>query len=319
MAPLSKKRVVAIGGGTGNFTVLRGIKNHFENVTAVVSMSDEGGSTGLLREEFGILPPGDVRRALIALAATDPSTLSELFSYRFDRGSSLSGHVFGNLMIAALERITGNFEKAVEEVGKILRIQGRVLPVTLKPTYLVTWLDDGRVIRGEMALHAQKPEEWTAVKKIWLEPPVPINPKATKAILQADCVIISPGDLYSDTIPNLIVEGMREVLKKTKATVVYFVNITTSHGESTGFSAADFVATIESYLGKGIINYVVVNKTRPSLARLKPYLDENAGFVEPDVDRLGSKPTPIITDLVRANGLVRHDPEKIAKVVKMLV
>src|SRR3989344_3539300 len=164
----SKKRVVVIGGGTGNFTVLNGLKGHFENVTSVVSMSDEGGSTGLLREEFGILPPSDVRQALVALAATDPSVLSELFSYRFDRGSSLSGHAFGNLMIAALERITGSFEKAVEEAGKILQIQGRVLPVTLKPTYLVAQLNDGRVIRGEVALHAQRPEGWTSVKKVWL-------------------------------------------------------------------------------------------------------------------------------------------------------
>ncbi len=317
--PLSKKKIVTIGGGTGNFTVLNGLKHHFEDVASVVSMSDEGGSTGLLREEFGMLPPSDVRQALIALSSTDPSVLSELFSYRFDRGSSLSGHAFGNLMIAALERITGSFENAVEEAGKILRIHGRVLPVTLKPTYLVALMDDGRVIRGEVALKAPRPEGWVSVKKVWLEPPVPINPKAAKAILQADCVIISPGDLYSDTIPNLIVQGMSEALAKTKATVVYFANIMTSHGESTGFTASDFVAAVESYLGKGILDYVVVNKTRPSLARMKPYIEENGGFVEPDVDRLEAKPTPIITDLVRSNGLVRHDPEKIAKVVKMLV
>src|SRR3989344_8401770 len=147
-----RQKIIVIGGGTGVFAVLNGLKHHFSNITAVITMSDEGGSTGILREECGILPPGDVRRALIALSPGDQPLLAELFSYRFHEGSGLAGHAFGNLMITALERITGSFERAVVEAGQVLGIHGKGLPVALKPTYLLTLLEDGRVVKGESSL-----------------------------------------------------------------------------------------------------------------------------------------------------------------------
>ena len=314
-----RQKIIVIGGGTGVFAVLNGLKHHFSNITAVITMSDEGGSTGILREEFGILPPGDVRRALIALSPGDQPLLAELFSYRFHEGSGLAGHAFGNLMITALERITGSFERAVEEAGKVLGIYGKVLPVALKPTYLLTLLEDGRVVKGESSLHAMRPEERAVVKRVCLQPSVSLNPKADKAIRNADCVIIGPGDLYTSTLPNLLVHGMKEALEKTKGTVVYFVNVTTRYTETAGFRASDFLQTIERYLGKGVIDYVVVNKTKPSVMRLKPYFEQQAELVEPDIENFREKPTPIVVDLIRSSGFVRHDPEKIAKVVKMLV
>jgi len=314
------KKIVAIGGGTGVFTVLTGLKSCFKNLTAIVTMADDGGSTGVLREEFGILPPGDIRRILVALSPADKALLSELFNYRFQEGTGLAGHTFGNLMITALERITGSFEKAVHEAGKILSVQGRVLPVTLTPPTLLAQLDDGRIIRGETNISDFRSASLAGeIKKAWLEPRVSLNPKAQKAILEAQCVILSPGDLYTSLVPNLIVDGMKETLKKTKATVIYFINITAKYGETAGFKASDFLKTVERYIGTGAIDYVIINKTRPSTARFRAYIEQKAEFVEPDLENFDSKPTPIVTDLLRTSGLIRHDPEKIAKVVKMLI
>jgi len=314
----SDKKIVVIGGGTGVFTVMLGLKKHFRDLTAVVTMADDGGSTGILREEFGILPPGDIRRILIALSPADQGLLSELFNYRFQEGG-LAGHSFGNLMITALERLTGSFERAVEEAGKILSVQGKVLPVTLKPPRLLAEMEDGRIIKGESSLDTFKPEIWTVVKKVWLEPRVPINPRAKEAILKADCVILSPGDFYTSLIPNLIVDGMKEALRKTKATIIYFVNLVTKYSETSGFKASDFLKAIEKYLGNGAIDFAIINKTKPSLARLKPYIAQKAELVQIDLEDFRAKPIPIVTDLLKSSGLIRHDPEKIAKVVKMLI
>ena len=315
----SDKKIVVIGGGTGVFTTLSGLKHYFKNLTAVVTMADDGGSTGFLREEFGILPPGDIRRALIALAASDNKILAQLFSYRFQEGAGLSGHSFGNLMIAALERITGSFDKAVEEVGKILAIQGKVLPVTLKHTSLMAELENKVVIKGETNIDIPKHDGNLKIKKVWLKPEVPLNPLAQKVILEADAIVIGPGDLYTSIVPNLLASGMKQALKKAKGKKIYFVNLMTKFGETTGFRAPDFINTIEQYLGKGVLDYVVINKTRPSLMRFRPYVKERAEFVEPDLDNLPKKPIPVITNLLRRSGLIRHDSDKLAKVVGMLI
>lgn len=312
------KKIVVIGGGTGVFTALSGLKKHFHNLTAVVTMADDGGSAGILREEFGILPPGDIRRALIALSATDNKTLSDLFSYRFAEGSGLSGHSFGNLMITALERITGSFERAVEEAGKILSIDGRVLPVTFKRVSLSAELEDGRVVRGETNIDIPKHDGRLGIKRVWLEPDASLNPEAKKAIADADAVVIGPGDLYTSLIPNLLVKGMKEALRSTKAKKIYFVNLMTKFGETTGFRASDFVNTLEAYLGEGVLDYAVVNKTKPSAMRFRPYAKEKAEFVEPDIENL-KKPTPVGASLIRKSGFIRHDSDKVAELIKMLV
>ncbi len=314
----SDKKIVVIGGGTGVFSVLTGLKKYFNNLTAVVTMADDGGSAGILREEFGILPPGDIRRALIALSASDNNTLSELFGYRFAEGSGLSGHNFGNLMITALERITGSFEKAIREAGKILSIQGKVLPVTLKKAALVAELENGNLIKGEANIDVPKHDGYLRIKKVWLEPAVSINPEVRKAILQADLVIIGPGDLYTSLIPNLLVQGMQHVLRRAHGKKIYFVNLMTKFGETNGFRASDFVKTIENYLGKEILDYVVVNKTKPTTVRFRPYAKEKSEFVEPDLKSL-KKPIQIEANLIRKYGFVRHDPDKIADLIKALV
>lgn len=315
----SAKKIVVIGGGTGVFTVLTGLKKHFSDLTAIVTMADDGGSTGVLREEFGILPPGDIRRALIALSDSDNKVLSDLFNYRFIEGSGLSGHSFGNLMITALERITGGFDKAIIEASRILSVQGRVLPVTLKTTYLMAELEDGRVIRGETNIDIPKHDGTKRIRKVWLSPKVILNPAARQAILGADAVIIGPGDLYTSLIPNLLVKGMKEALRQTHGKIIYFVNLMTKFGETAGFRASDFVETIEQYLGKKVLDFVVINKTKPAAMRFRPYVLEKSEIVETDIDAFPKGITPVAASLIRRSGLIRHDPDKLAEVVRMLV
>ena len=318
--PLSDKKIVVIGGGTGIFPVLTGLKNYFKNLTVVTSAADNGGSAGLLREEFGILPPGDTRRALIALSQSDNKLLSELFNYRFTEGKGLAGHAFGNLMITALERITGSFEKAIAEAGKILGVQGEVLPVTTVPATLVAQFENGEIIRGEtnIDIPSQRDGQMKIVS-VHLEPKVKLNPRAGAAIKQADLVVIGPGDLFTSLLPNLIVEGMREALKATRAKVAYFVNCMTKYGETAGFAASDFVKAMVAYVGPDVLDYVILNKTKPSVNRVKEYVMERSAFVEPDLENLPQKPTPIVTDLIRSRGLVRHDSEKIRAVIQLLL
>lgn len=316
---MKDKKIVVIGGGTGIFPVLLGLKKHFSNITAIVTMADEGGSSGILREEFGILPPGDIRRAMIALSASDNKILSELFNYRFQEGSGLSGHSFGNLMITALERITGSFESAVAEAGKILSVQGGVLPVTLKKSSLMAELENGEIIKGERNIDTPAHDGRLKIKKVWLKPEAEINPAAKHAILEADAVIIGPGDIYTSLVPNLLVKGVKEALRKTRGKKIYFVNLMTKFGETNGFRAFDFVSSIEKYLGENVLDYAVINKSQPTLMRFKPYAAEKAQFVEADTDNFKSRPVPIVVDLLRKSGFIRHDPDKVAEAVRMLI
>lgn len=312
------KKIVVIGGGTGVFTAITGLKKYFNDLTAIVTMADDGGSTGILREEFGILPPGDVRRALIALSGSDKKILSELFNYRFKEGSGLTGHSFGNLLITALERVTGSFDKAILEAGKLLSVRGQVLPVTLERPLLFAELENGKVIKGEANIDIPKHDGLLKIRKIWLKPNVSATLAVKKAILSANGIIIGPGDLYTSIIPNLLVGGVKEALQKAKGKKIYFVNLMTKFGETTGFRASNFLEAIEKYLGKNVLDYVVVNKARPSPNRFRPYAAEKAEFVAPDLQGSG-KPVVIISELLKKSGFLRHDPEKIAKIVKSLI
>lgn len=313
-----KKGTVVIGGGTGVFTVLTGLRPYFDNLTAVVTMADDGGSTGILREEFGILPPGDVRRSLIALASTDNIMLAKLFNYRFEKGAGLTGHSFGNLMLTALERLTGSFDKAILEASRILAVQGRVLPVTLENSRLYAELENGMIIRGENNIDIPKHDGSIAIKQVWLKPATSANPEVIQAILKAKLVIVGPGDLYTSLIPNLLVSGVKEALKKTKAKKIYFVNLMTKLGETNGFRASDFLKTLEFYLGSGVLNYVVINTKKPGWRRYRRYIKEKADMVEFDKENFGSYPAVITADLLRSGVLIRHDPEKIARLIKMI-
>lgn len=309
-------RIVVIGGGTGVFTVLSGLRRFPLDLCAVVTMADDGGSTGILREEFGILPPGDVRRALVALSYADNRILADLFNYRFQEGS-LKGHAFGNLMLTALERLCGNFGDAVLEAAKILAVRGKVLPVTLANVRLRAMLEDGTVIHGEENIDIPKHDPRLKITKIFLEPKAAIHAKAEQAILGADMIVIGPGDLYTSIMPNLVVGGMRKTLVRAKGKKVYVVNIMTKCGETNGFSASDFVRVIESELGKGILDYLIINTKRPSASRFYRYEKESSEFVLPG--DLPQQPVPVFGDFLRRQGFVRHDPEKLASVLVSLL
>lgn len=312
-----RKRIVVIGGGTGVFTVLSGLKNYDVDLAAVVTMADDGGSTGILREEFGILPPGDLRRALVALSHTDNKTLSDLFNFRFENGSGLTGHNFGNLMIAALERITGDFGKAIAEASKILSVKGKVIPVTLEDARLYAELMDGTIIQGETNIDIPSHDGRLKIKRVWLEPVARLNPRAKKAILAASAVIIGPGDLYTSIMPNLLVRGMRSALKNSAAKKIYVSNLMTKFGETNGFTASEFIQAVHDILGKNALDYAIINNRRPTLVQLKKYAEEKSILV--DWDDLPVKPTPILGDFLRTRSLVRHDPDKLAKAILSLI
>jgi len=305
---------VTIGGGTGSFPILRALKNQPVNLTAIVSMADDGGMAGVLRDEYGVLPPSDVRKTLVALAEPG-SILRELFNYRFSEGS-FKGCAFGNFFLAALEKITGSFAEAVKEASKVLKVKGSVIPVTLSDARLCAKLADGAVIKGETNIDIPTKDFRPAIKKVWLEPKAEINPQAETAIKTADLIVICPGDLYTSIIPNFLVKGMKEAVKKSKAKKVCFVNLMTKFGETHGFKAEDFIKTIEKYLGRDALDFVVFNSKKPRAEILKRYKKEKAEFVEPPGKSKKTKPVYIRADLLASGGFIRHDPgEKTSKIL----
>lgn len=314
------KKVVVIGGGTGVFTVLSGLKVYPYKLSAIVSMADDGGSTGALREEFGILPPGDIRRALIALSSVDNKILSELFNFRFEEGSSLKGHSLGNLLITALERITGNFRDAVYEATKILNVKGEVVPVTLTPTRLAAELENGEIIKGETNIDIPKHDGKLHIKKLYLKPEVSANPDAISTIEHADTIILGPGDLYTSIIPNLLVKGIVPAIKASKAKKIYVVNIMTKLGETYGFCASDFLTTLEHYLGKNIIDYCVINIQHPKPDLLLKYQREKYDFVKFDKNNFKNGNVKVVTgSFLRRGTFLRHDPKKLADSLSKII
>lgn len=315
------KRIVVIGGGTGVFTVLSGLKTYPHHLAAIVSMADDGGSTGVLREEFGILPPGDVRRVLVALARTDDKLLAELFNYRFKEGWGLEGHSFGNLLLTALERITGDFRQAIREAGRILGVDGEVIPVTTSNTRLFAELENGQVIEGETNIDIPKHNGHKRVQRLWLKPRAKANPEALQAIKKADAILLGPGDIFTSIIPNLLVSGIAEAIRKSRAKKVYICNLMTKFGETYGFKASDFLAAIEHYLGKNVLNYLVVNVQRPRREIMRRYIGEKADVVEVDEEafRALKKPSLVKARLLRKGSLVRHDPIRLARLINLLI
>ena len=314
------KKIVVIGGGTGVFTVLTGLKDYPFNLTAIVTTADDGGSSGILREEFGILPPGDIRRVLVALSSDSP-VLANLFNYRFENGTGLKGHSFGNLFLTALERITGDFSQAVKEASKILGIKGKVIPVSLDYTRLFARLENDLLVVGESNIDVPKHDGSLFIEEVFLNPEPKVNKEAIKAIKEADIIIAGPGDLYTSIIPNFLVKGIKEAIKKSQAKKIYICNTMTKYGETNKFTAEDFFATLEKYLGKGVIDYFLVNIEKPKNCYLGKYNKEKAELVKYDRKLLSSwkKPRVIFTRLLRQSPLLRHDPNKLAKaIVKLL-
>lgn len=314
-----QKNIVVIGGGTGTYVVLSGLKKYPVNLTAIVSMADDGGSTKQLREEFGVLPPGSVRPAMVALSSEEES-LAKLFEYRFDRGNGFKGHNFGNLFLTALTKQLGSFEKAIEEAGKLLKLQGQVVPSTLEHIYLSAKLENGQVVKGEHNIDVPSHNGMLKIIKVWVEPAARANAKALLAIKKADGIVIGPGDLYSSILPNFLVKGMKEALKRSKAKKIYTCNLMTKFGETHTFCAKDFVEIMERYIGEGVIDYVVLNSKRPSASRIKKYEKEKAEFVEYGREDFKDKKFKVIkADLVRSHGFIRHDSDKLAKqIIKIM-
>ena len=305
----NKPNIVVIGGGTGTFAVLTGLKKFDVHLTAIVTMSDDGGSTGKLRDDLGVLPPGDVRRSLVALSASE-KPLRELFEYRFENGD-VSGHTFGNLFLTALQDMTGDFNKALEVAGKVLRIKGDVLPVTLDDTRLVAELENGEVVRGETNIDIPKHDSSLHIKKIWLDPIPAVNPACTEAIERADMIVLAPGDLYTSLVPNLLVRGISESICRSRTKKVYVANLMTKIGETHEFKLADLVGCVEKYLGCSP-DFVLHNSERPSDGRLKKYAEQGSEVVENNIKE--SKNTKLVSKpLVQKSGLIRHNPRLLAE------
>lgn len=307
------KKVVVIGGGTGVFTVLTGLREYPDlKLSAIVSMADDGGSTGVLREEFGTLPTGDIRRALVALSGSNREILSQLFNYRFDKNSSLKGHTVGNILLTALEKITGSFPDAIAEAVKILNVKGRVIPVTLEQARLVAELSDGTKILGETNIDIPKHDGKKRISKLSLSMKADANPTAIKEIKNADAIVLGPGDLYTSIIPNLLITGVADAIKNSHGKVIYNINIMTKFGETNGFNGSDFIKIIEEYLGQNIIDYVSINTKKPKGSIVKRYEKENVEFVIDDLQN-PKKPKIARGDFLRHGMFLRHDPEKLAK------
>ena len=278
--PKSEKKVVVIGGGTGSFTVLSGLKRYTKNLTAIVSMADDGGSTGVLRDELGVLPPGDVRQCLVALSRSPK--IRELFNYRFEEGT-FGGHSFGNILLTALEKATGSFSEAVETASQILRVDGRVLPATLDNVRLkMIWDDVSVTLHGERVIDADFFKHDPRTARLVLEPAAKANPAALEAIRDADLVVIAPGDLYTSLGPLLIIDGFGDALQQTKATVAYVCNLVTKEGQTDGFSVSDHVREIERFAGKDCVDVVLYNQQQPAPALMSRYQHEHAYLVEAD-------------------------------------
>lgn len=328
---VNKKRIVCVGGGTGTFVTLSGLKSYPYNLSAIVSMSDSGGSNKRIRDEFGLLPTSDIRQCLIALSAEKGPTglLRELFMYRFEKGMGISGMTFGNLFMAALSDILGSQEKAIEQTGKVLRINGEVIPVTFTDTNLFAMYENGTVVTEEHFIDEPQHDGELKIVDIYLKPKAKANPAAIRAIKEADLIVLGPGDLYTSLLPDLLVEDIAKAIKNAKAKKVYVMNLMTKYGQTFGFSASDHVAVLEKYIGKSL-DYVIVNSSTYSKAMLKKY---SLMKEFPVVDDLPKKAyyrviqKPIVGDsqikklssdsLVRS--LVRHDSEKLAKELVKLV
>jgi uncharacterized cofD-like protein len=254
-------KIVAIGGGTGLSTLLRGVKEYTGNLTAVVTVADDGGSSGVLRRELGVLPPGDVRNCIAALADAEP-LVTKLFQYRFSDGSGLAGHSFGNLFIVAMSGVVGNFEDAIRQTSRVLAVRGQIIPSTLDDVTLCATTEDAQVITGESSIGSSGRNGVGPgrIKDVYLLPEnAPAHPDAVRAILEADMIILGPGSLYTSVLPNLLVHGIRRSILASSATKVYVCNVATQHGETDGFGVRDHVEAIQDHVGKGFLHYVVAN------------------------------------------------------------
>ena len=308
--------VTVVGGGHGLSVLLRGIKAATSNVTAVVTVADDGGSSGRLREEFGIIPPGDLRNCLVALADTEP-LMEKLFQYRFKGKSELAGHSFGNLFIAAMNEVTGDMEQALQESSKVLAVKGQVLPASKDHVRLDAIMEDGTIVEGE----SQIPEVHKKIHRVRLFPEhvQPVQ-SALDALKNADAIILGPGSLYTSIMPNLLVDGVAEAIRKSKAIKIYICNVMSQPGETDGYTASMHAKAIIDHGGKGIIDYMLVNDSPISPEMQEFYAGKGAYPVEVDEEAINALGVGFVkADIINELELIRHDPDKLSKAVMNMV
>lgn len=309
-------KIVVVGGGTGLSVLLQGIKEYTSNITAVVTVADEGGSSGRLREQFDMLPPGDIRNCLVALADAEP-LMRQLFQFRFDQDSDLRGHNFGNLFLTAMSKVTGDFEKAVKESSKILAIRGNVVPSTLEKVRLIAQHIDGTQTLGETKI----PQSYSPIKKVALLPERPKPcPDAIESIAQADAIIIGPGSLYTSIIPNLLVDGIPAAIERSKAIKVYICNVMTQKGETDNYTASDHIKAIIFHSMPAIIDCCIVNTGHVPADILARYKEEQAAPVIVDAQHMRELGCAVIEDdVISVENYVRHNPEKLSRILIDLI
>lgn len=323
-----KKSIVIIGGGTGSFTLLSGLKKHNVNLTALVSMADDGGSTGVLRDEYGVLPPGDVRQCLVALSSSQ--SLRDLFTYRFSDGT-FNGHSFGNVFLSTAEKVTGNFESAVDLAAEVLNITGTVLPITTTNTKLALTTQAGDMVVGEYKIaHSNMQDK----PQLSLLPSALITDRAKHAIQHADLVVIAPGSLYGSLAPALLVGGVGEALRATSATIAYVCNLVTKPKQTDGFMVHDYVSEVERFIGYECIDTVIYNTDEPPPSLIKKYTHDGEYIVDFDLDYMhgmhySAIGAPLVAEepvtaqsagdeIAHARTLIRHNTDELARILLTL-
>lgn len=306
-------KIVALGGGTGLSMLLSGLKEYSSNITAIVTVADDGGSSGRLRQQFDILPPGDIRNCLVALADA-PALMRDLFQFRFDSNSSeLAGHSFGNLFITAMTRLTGDFEKAIKETSKVLALKGQVIPSTLNNVVLVAEHKNGSITEGENKI----PKTHLPINRVRLKPLQPVaTPEAIKAIEEAQIIVLGPGSLYTSIIPNLLIKEITETIVASEAIKVYVCNLMSQPGETDGFRASDHIKALVAHSHPRAIDYVILNTGEVPNSMLKRYAGENSYRVTNDTKNIENMGYRVIeADFILSDDVIRHDSAKLAKMI----
>lgn len=330
---MKRKKVVVVGGGTGTYTVLSGLKKYQNlDLSVIVSMTDSGGSNRVIRDEFGLLPTSDIRQCMVALASDDSDeVLRKLFTYRYVAGTGISGMTFGNLFMAALTDIFGSQEKAIEKTCDVLKVQGKIIPGTFDNSQLVATYDNGTQVLGEHFIdEPTKKTIYHRITNLEIFPKARANKKALVAIKEADLIILGPGDLYTSVLSNIVVDGIGTAIKKSNAKKLFVMNIMTRFGQTDGFSASDHIAEIEKYLGVGTIDFCLINKNKISNKALSWYRKNDAEPVKDDLVNNGSMKIvrmdfvsnkfyekPKSDSLTRS--LIRHDPKRLAQAIVELL
>jgi uncharacterized cofD-like protein len=329
---MKRKNVVTIGGGTGSFVLLSGLKKYPVNISAIVSMADDGGSTGVLRDELGVLPPGDVRQCLVALSESS-SELRELMNYRFECGR-LKGHNFGNIFLSALEKINQSFSLGVEEASKILKVKGEVIPVTDQDTKLYMQLKNGKILKGEDQINHNFEIEKLGIKKNYLNPKAKASKKAVQKIMEADLIIIGPGNYYCSILPNFLVEGISGAVFRSKAKVVFNCNLVNKKGHTENFFLEDYINSLNGYIGKERIDFATFNTKKPAQNLVRKYENRKELLVKKNEEKKTGKRCKIIEAEILSDEIpkyskadkissqrafIRHDSDKLVEVLMKII